>query len=364
MIRASLASILTAVLLTGCPRNPSRQPETKAAVDAGSPGRVEQGAGRPAPKGYEACARVEMPPAGRIEAITMGGVRLVPEGPVLRPAGQESKKASKRLVLGVLGGTHHADAANLEQLARLRVRFHEAGVHAIVVLGGLDDSYQGIRDLLKILHGGVPLVALPGNLESRSGFSGAAQNLGSGVVDMTIVRAVVHPAGTLVGVPGYHLLHHLKAGEQGCSYDSHDLAEVAELAKKLPEPRVLLSHGPPRGQGIRALDRAFGGINAGDPDLTRLLREGGLRFSLSSHIHESAGRAQTLEGRPLSPEARSGSLLLNVGSADAVPHQDLAGQISRGTAAVVTLEAGMASYRIIELAGSPSGKPAEKNGNN
>jgi hypothetical protein len=66
-------------------------------------------------------------------------------------------------------------------------------------------------------------------------------------------------------------------------------------------------------------------------------------------VHESAGRATTLDERPVGEGEWSDSLLLNVGSADSVPHEDLAGRWSRGSAALVELEGERARYRMVSL---------------
>jgi len=169
------------------------------------------------------------------------------------------------------------------------------------------------------------------------------------VVDFTRVRAVVHPGGSLVGVPGYYRAHHLLAGEQGCSYDAGDIERLWALAARLPAPRILLSHGPARGTGPGDLDRAFGGVNVGDPLLTRLVQRGKVSVVLSAHVHESAGRARTLDGTPVAEGAWAPSLLLNVGAADTTPHEDLGGAWSFGTAALVEVEQSRARFRMIKF---------------
>ena len=288
------------------------------------------------------------PPPGKLKEISLAGIRLIPDGSRLVPAPGQSVGAP-RLVLGVLADIHQADEDNLKQLGRIRALLEQAGAHAIVVLGGMDATYEGTRAALASLKGKLPLLALPGDRASRSGFSGAVENLGQGVVDLTLARAVVHPAATLISVPGYHLVHNLRAAEQGCSYDAEDLREVAALARQQGAPRVLLAHGPPRGKGPGAIDRAFGGINAGDPRLTRLLEQGDFAFGLFAHLHESGGRAaraDTGEAIPLGTWASS--MLVNVGSADATPHEDLAGFWSRGIALLVTFHQGRATYRVID----------------
>lgn len=296
---------------------------------------------------YEHCARFDAAAGARVKPITIGGVKLTVQGPVLRAAG--GRQAARRLVLGVLGDTREATAANLTRLGLLGQHFKRRGAVAIVVLGGIDASYEGVRAVLAKLQGSLPVLALPGDRASRSGFSGAVDNLGSGVVDFTRVRAVQLPGASLVGLPGYFRAAHLMAGEQGCSYDAGDLARLARLASRLPRPRVLLSHGPPRGQGTAALDRAFGDINIGDPALPALVRRGGFGLVLCAHVHESGGRATTVDGRPVGPGVWASSLMLNVGAADSTPHEDLQGAWSRGSAALVELSGQQVRYRMIDL---------------
>ena len=222
MIRLVALLAATTVLAGGCPAENKRP-----AAKAGKPDAALQ---RLQPTTHEACARITLPPADKLKEITLAGIRLVPDGALLRPAPNQ-KMAAPRLILGVLADTHQADEANLAQLGRLRKQLEHAGAHAIVVLGGLDSTYEGTRAALAQLKGKLPVLALPGDRASRSGFSGAVENLGQGFVDLTLARAVIHPAATLISVPGYHLVHNLRAAEQGCSYSGEDLADVATLAR-------------------------------------------------------------------------------------------------------------------------------------
>jgi hypothetical protein len=96
-----------------------------------------------------------------------------------------------------------------------------------------------------------------------------------------------------------------------------------------------------------AVDRAFGEVNIGDPMLRDLMEEGDVAFGVFGHVHESAGRATTLAGKVVPEGTWSSSLLVNVGAADAVPHEDLRGRWSTGTAAIVELRRGRARYRML-----------------
>lgn len=307
---------------------------------------------------FEHCARVDPAAAKKVQPITLAGVKLSVQGAALRFSGKPA--STGRLVLGVLGDTRAASPDTLARLGPLSRRFKQAGAAAVVVLGGVAPTYDGVREVLaRLREGGLPVLALPGDRASRSGFSGAVENLGAGVVDLIRVRAVVHPAASLVGLPGYYRAHHLLAGPQGCSYDGADLTRLAALAAGLPGPRVLLSHGPPRGSGPTAVDRAFGGVNVGDPLMGELMRRGKLTVVLSAHVHESAGRATTLSGDPVAQGAWSPTLVLNVGAADATPHQDLRGAWSTGTAALVEVEARRARFRMVELSRLTASPPSE-----
>ncbi len=340
--RGSSLITLTALALAAC------SSRTRSAADAAA------SADAPA-LAYEHCARA----GGKAPApLRWGSVQLVPRGELLEPAA--GAKPAARVILGVLGDTKEALPATLEQIERLAALFKRRGAAGIVVLGGLDTSFEGIRAVLERLRG-LPVVGLPGDRESRSGWQAAVEALGERGADLTRARAVVVPGASLLGVPGYFLPHHLMAREQGCSYSREDLRALAHLGRSLPEPRLLVSHGPPRGSGPAAVDRAFGGVNIGDPLLTTLLEEAKLRFGVFAHVHEAAGHATTLDGRPVAEAQWSESLLLNVGSADSVPHEDLGGRWSRGTAALLELEPGRARYHWLSP-GSANGSGAAQVG--
>jgi hypothetical protein len=294
---------------------------------------------------FERCGGVES--AGTVAksgSLRLGGIEYVRNGSVLEPT---QKSQPGRLVLGILGDTKEALPATLSGLAHLAARFKQSGATAIILLGGIDSSFEGIRAVLASLRDAAPILVLPGDRESRSGFQAAVEALGPQIVDLTRVRALVAPGASLIALPGYHLPHHLLAREQGCSYDDREKLVLVELAHTLPPPRVLLAHGPPRGSGPHAVDRAFGGVNIGDPLLTGLLREGEIHFGFFSHVQESAGHAINRAGQIVAEGTWTDSLWLNVGSADSVPHEDLAGQWSKGSAALVEIEGGRARYRMM-----------------
>jgi Icc-related predicted phosphoesterase len=368
-----LALLLLVPLLAACPEKPRRQPDARGRKEQSDAARGSGAtnisaraaakppdAAKPATPGprYERCATLS--PDGKLKPVSIFGLKLVPRsgGAVLRA--ESPPPADRRLVLGVLGDTKEALPATLKHLDRLVAWFRLMGVSAVVVLGGIDASFEGTREVLGRLQRFGPVLALPGDRESRSGFQAAAE-AHRRVVDLVRVRALSCPRVLgLIAVPGYHLPHHLHAREQGCSYGEEEIRALVPLARKLPAPRVLVAHTPPRGRGARAVDRAFGKVNIGDPKLSRLMREAEIPFGLFAHVHESAGHATTLSGEPVPERTWSTSLLLNVGSADSVLHEDLEGNWSRGTAALFELEKGRARYRMVDIARLPKAGAEKK----
>lgn len=337
--RTAAIALLLALLATGCRR------------DAGQPRRSTNSARRPDAgvlAAYTHCLRGAGEKGPYRAARRLGAQRLLPRGELLHAAAAPAAARRGRLVIGAVGDTKEALPETLDRLGRVVTRMRAAGASLLVVLGGLDTSFEGQRAVLRALSG-LPVVGLPGDRESRSGWQAALESLGDGGLDLTRVRGLALPGASLLGVPGYFLSHHLHAKEQGCGYDRRDLERLARRIRALPQPRVLLSHGPPRGAGETAIDRAFGGVNIGDPELAELCRRASIRFGLFAHVHESAGRATTVDGRVVREGEWSDSLLLNVGAADSVPHEDLAGRWSRGTAALLELEGTQARFRMLEL---------------
>lgn len=297
---------------------------------------------------YEHCVRQEKQVSTPTKPLTLAGIDFVSRGTLLVPS-RSSSPPRHHWTLGILADTKEDLPNTLTQLDHLKTLFQESQVEAIIVLGGIGSSYEAIRAILGRLRGSVPVFALPGDRESRSGFQAAVEAWAPSVVDLSRIRAIVAPGVSMMGVPGYFLFHQLWAKEQGCCYDKEDIQELMELAKSLPAPRILFSHGPPQGEGPQAIDRAFGDINAGDPLLLQLMRSSPIRFGCFAHFHESAGKATTLEGKPVPEMTWSSSLLLNVGAADSIAHEDLTGKWSHGTAAIFELKKEKARFKLLSL---------------
>lgn len=341
-----LSILLTLAAASGCP--PARDTPADQRADRGSvtPSDASRATAKPA---FVPCATMNEPsgaltPTIRIQgaALTARGSRLVAE----RLGRDGDTRRASPLRLGVLADTREALPATVEALVALRSAFIDAKVDAIIVLGGIEATFDGMRLLLTRLGTGVPLLAMPGDLASHEGFQAALRELGSRAVDLTSYRLVELPGATLAAVPGYYRRHHIAAGPQGCSYSPGDLQQLGKaLAARGAIPRVVLSYGPPRGDGAHAVDRAYGDVNIGDRSLARLMRETGARFGLFSHVCESGGHATDLDGHPVAEDSWSDSLLVNVGAADSVPCQRLDGSWWASSAVIFEVSARGARFR-------------------
>src|SRR5258708_39917886 len=97
---------------------------------------------------------------------------------------------------------------------------------------------------------------------------------------------------------------------------------------------MLISHGPPRGEGSQALDYAISGGNVGDPEINRAIREGNIAFGAFSNIKEAGARAADLPGTTvIPPSTPAKALFLNPGPADTMRWEMNDGNKSYGMAA-------------------------------
>ncbi|MBW2732991.1 MAG: hypothetical protein JRH20_11415 [Deltaproteobacteria bacterium] len=335
--------------LTVCGCSSSRE---LYALDLGSTHRPDLRA--PAPPhpaiAHEVCAPLATPTT-KLRRIQLAGAWLEPQGYALRAADSADKWVPKRLVLGVLADPRGALPGTLRNIDLLAARFTSAKVHAVLLLGGIaraaDDQRRIVQRLVAALS--VPVLVLLGDRAGLQQLRGTLADLGRRVVDLTLVRTLRHPAATLLSLPGHPLPAQLLSGPKGCAYSSADLDSLATLSAKMRRPRLLLAYAPPRGAGPQAVDRSLANVNCGSEALRELMERGDIRFGLFAHISEAGGQATTRAGSPLAEHTWGTSMLLNVGSVDAIPRRDLEGRWRHGMGVIVELRGEMARYRRIEL---------------
>jgi Icc-related predicted phosphoesterase len=251
--------------------------------------------------------------------------------------------------LGVLGPINEDSGRNLVALKKYLQFFGEEKVDAIAITGDVGEISDGIARVLKVLAGsGVPVLVVAGNRECQPEFTegvAVAQKEFSNLVNMNRVRAVEFPEATVVSLPGYHDPNFTHCAT-GCRYYASTVDEVVELAKESKRPVILISHGPPKGEGSQALDYAIAGGNVGDAQINRAILEGNIAFGAFSHIKEAGARATDLAGTTrISPGASIRSLYLNPGPADTNTWEMNDGTKSHGMAAVIILEGAEASWK-------------------
>lgn len=307
------------------------------------------------PFAYQRCAPLEAP-RKKLRPVELAGVWLRPEGYTLAAAPEASGWVRKRLVLGVLADPREALLGTLQNIDALTDRFNRHKVHAIIVLGGIastaNDQQRILSRLLRATE--VPVLVLPGDLAARDELRKTLDALGHRIVDLSEARILRHPAATLISLPGHHLARQLRAGKEGCAYQGPDLRDLEMKGKDGAPPRLLLAYGPPRGKGPDAIDRSLTGVNCGSVALRELMDRAQISFGLFAHVNEAGGAATTRAGSRLGEQTWSTSMLLNVGSVQAVPQRGLDGQWRHGMGVVVELRDGRARFRSIDLEAAPA----------
>ena len=302
------------------------------------------------------CAKL-LPAGVAAEPLRLAGLRLLRDNDGFTLAPKTIPRwASRRLILGLVGDPRQALPGTVAALRRLRQLFVAARADAIVVLGGLPRQETELRAVLRALApparpAQIPLLVLPGSRSSRPLLARVLAELGPQVVNLAQVRIVRHPAASLLSLPGSPYARPTKAFKP-CFYANAELPSLAAAWRKQPEPRVLLGYFPPRGGGSDAIDEGAAGVHNGSAALRRTMRTAGVRFGFFAAIREASGRATTDTGSPVPEQAFSDSLLLNVGSVDALPEPAEDGRWLRPQGALVELRGGRARYRLLSLPGA------------
>jgi hypothetical protein len=286
------------------------------------------------------------------ETIDAGGVKLKRHGFVVERQGEADGQAR----FGVISGVEEWNEPNRENLRELIQWFRGERVEAIIVAGGIGAEREGCFDVLSSLaSSSLPVLPLIGASEDFAGYRRALAQVREqhpNVVDLTTARLIRWDGVDLVSLPGYHNPFYLAHRHGGCAYRAEDVDALGELLDQSRQPVLLVIAGPPRGRGPDAVDWARGGVNIGDPQLTKLMQGNRGRekiaFGVFGHVYEAGGNATSdVEGRSaVPPERWSKTLFLNPGAAEAVPYDLASGGRSRGMGAVLEIGPEGARYRL------------------
>jgi Icc-related predicted phosphoesterase len=300
---------------------------------------------------------------GEAADLTLGTWHATKSGSHLTLAADPNSKESKGFTLGVLGPINEDTGANMVALEKYAAFFKEHHANAVVVTGDSGETPRGIARVLGLLaKSGLPVFVVVGNSECAADYQegvSLAQKEYPNIVNLNEYRSVAFPALTLVSLPGHHDANFLHCAK-GCLYTPSTVDEVIKAAKEAKSPVVLVSHGPPKGDGSQALDYTpnAGGGNVGNPDLQRALHDGEIPFGFFSNIKEAGARATDASGSTVIPQNTVvKSLFINPGPASTDAWKMNDGKTSHGFAAVFTLSPKGASWTLFQNT-APS--PAEK----
>ncbi|MFZ5471800.1 MAG: metallophosphoesterase family protein [Myxococcota bacterium] len=357
--RAALVSTTCCLALTfsGCPdKKPEPPPEVKVATPVVEPPRPAE---TPEPRAEKECAApIDLSPP---VDVTIGTRAAKASGYKLTFS---EKDADGTLTLGVLGPVNEDSGPNILTLRKYVKFFQQEKADAIVVTGDVGEVAAGIaRALEELAASKLPVLVIAGNRECRAEYSdgvSAAQKEHSNIVNMNLVRAVEFPEATLVSLPGYHDQNFITCAT-GCRYHKSTVDEVVRVAKESKGPVVLVSHGPPHGDGSQALDYASAGGNVGNEQINQAIQEGNIAFGLFSNIKEAGARATSDAAGTtiLKPATPSKTLYLNPGPADTVGWEMNDGTKSLGLAAVMSIQNGQASYKLFRAKALTAAEKAE-----
>lgn len=328
-----LVPFLGAVLVTCCRENPD---EPTAVEDEG--------------QRFLLCG--EIADDRREEVIDAGAVQLKRQGPVLE---RTSKRADGPVRFGILTGVEEWNEPNRHNLIELQRWFAEQQVEALILAGGVGPERESCLNVLKQLASSeVPVLPLIGASADFSGYRRAvaqAQKQHKNIIDLSTARVVDWGPVTLVSLPGYHNPFYLGHRRGGCAYREEDVSALGEAIEDAEGPFLLVAAAPPRGRGPGAIDFARGGVNIGDPALTKMIDARSVPFGVFGHVYEAGGRATSdPAGRhPVRPGQWSKTLYLNPGAAEAVPYDLSGGGRSRGMGAILEIGDDGARFQVRQL---------------
>lgn len=255
------------------------------------------------------------------------------------------------IVLGLLSGIHEPTEKNLTNLDHFLNQFKEAGAQAILVAGDVGNTESHMKQILgHLAKAPIPILVVPGAEENYDVYRRVMAEVRKGhpqFVDMSLARRVRIGHLNIVSLPGYYKPFYLKAKSRGCAYGQADLDATFKLFGE-KGVNVLFSPSPPRGSGVWAVDRARGDINIGDRALSDMLKKHNIQFGLFGHVYEAGGHATLADGMtPVASGIWQKSLLLQVGSAEALPLPLVGEGRCVGMAQVVSFSAARARFQTL-----------------
>lgn len=269
-------------------------------------------------------------------------------------------RGGRALKLGALAGIKDLDPETKALLDEFLAAFEKADVDAIVIGGDTSSEPEGLDAILGHLVQATkrPLLVIAGNMERGAALNYSINKLRKAghhhLLNMDLVRRYDGDGVDVASIAGYHDKAYLHL-TGGCVYSDKDLDTLERAVKAADDPVVLLSHGPPRQRGQKAIDFVPGADNVGDVRLAQLVKRNKVPFGLHGHILEAGGFGTDADGKPLPPKKPHPSLFVDQGSANPLIWRLNDGSSAYGLAAIVTVDGKKASYEVLR-----GEKPAPK----
>lgn len=360
---ALTALILGAVWITGCEQSYKKKQSDKVEQVEQKVEQARQDEAKAAAEAPPVAAAPESTPVDDVECFGSED----PNAPVLSIEAKGAKfelrnnyrlvalerDPNKPVVLGVVTDLKSDIPKNVINVKWFYAQFAKAGVDAVLFNGDIAEDYESFKRLFTYMgeQGYLTLVII-GNRDNKDAFVKAFTEVQAkypNLVNVNKVRTVDFGGATLLSLPGYYdpnYIHH----RPGCEYGPVHVEQVAKLAAEAKSATVLISHGPPRGEGPTAIDHATEAGNVGDPRMTELIMKSGISFGVFGNIHEAGGKAVGRDFKTvLNQGAFYDALYLNPGPGDSDPWNMNDESISRGMAAVLTIKEGKGSYQVFRI---------------
>jgi hypothetical protein len=260
----------------------------------------------------------EAPPrALRLQGWKLDGLALVP-----------TESVGATTSVGFIGDAGGDAPETAVQLRRASEAFVAGKAELVISLGGMgEDANEIAAGLRALAASGVPVIALPGDLEPLAEHRRAVERLQQEdlpVLDGSVVRWLKMGPATIATLPGARHETQLVAAKEGCAFDDAAIEATLSRLTKADGLMVLASWTAPRAGAItsangdlalrQALDRAHVAVAvAGEPSRresggAKVGRPGGATQVVLTGFADGEPR-MPVEGKP----RRAAALLMKLG---------------------------------------------------
>ena len=260
-----------------------------------------------------------------------------------------SKKEAK---FGLISDIH-SQTEKMKQILKL---FEKNSIDFIVIAGDIYDSpifrgyftessgYKQMLNVLKILSDQkLPVFVIPGNHENKFVYKKAMKKFQEkNIIDMVEYRSIDLNWIQVISLPGYQFENFVVPN--GYFSDKSFVMQTSVFVKN--KISLLVSHGPPKINGIITPAITHSGRDVGDANITKMAKRSGIKFIVCGHVHEASGIAVDFLGKQIAENEWVEELVLNIGTLESWENID--GNLYDKTASIFTIKKnGKAKYEII-----------------